>query len=129
MMKQKNPVMSYAAAALLAAGVASAGPALAGQVHATLPVSMSQARAAALKAAPGTVKDAELEKPEGTQGPRYAFEIQTSGGLRELVVDAQSGKVIGNKAESGETEKAEGKSGDDEREAEREHEQGGEQED
>jgi len=57
-------------------------------------VTIEQARANALKAAPGTINDSELEKVKGHL--QYAFDVQTKHGLREVTVDANSGKVAKN---------------------------------
>lgn len=62
-------------------------------------VTMSQARAIALKARPGTITDAELEKEAGGSGLRFSFDIRSGGKPFEVGVDAQSGAVLENKAE------------------------------
>lgn len=60
-------------------------------------VSVQEAEAAALQARPGVVKDKELEKEHG--GLRYSFDIENGGKVYEVGVDANSGKILENKAE------------------------------
>ncbi len=67
-------------------------------------VTMEQARAQALKLAPGAIKDAELEKEGAGSRLRYSFDIQTKSGIREVGIDAVTGKVVENKAESRQAE-------------------------
>ena len=62
-------------------------------------VSPVQARAIALKAAPGTVTDQELEKEPGGTGLRYSFDIKTGAKTFEVGVDAQTGAVLERKVE------------------------------
>ena len=69
-------------------------------------VSLEQARTTALGAVPGgKVKSGEFEKEAGQW--IYSFDISTVKGIREVWVDAQSGKVIKNEAESKAQEKKE----------------------
>lgn len=75
-------------------------------------LSMDQARAQALKLAPGTIKDAELEKEAGGSGLRYSFDIRTGGALHEVGIDAVTGKVLENSAESRTAEATEARSED-----------------
>ena len=62
-------------------------------------VTMEAARASALKARPGKVTDAELEKESGGSGLRYSFDINSRGKPYEVGIDAKTGKVLENKAE------------------------------
>jgi uncharacterized membrane protein YkoI len=62
-------------------------------------VSIEQARVIALKARPGQITDQELEKESGGSGLRYSFDIKSSGKIHEVGVDAQTGRVLENKAE------------------------------
>jgi ribosomal protein S3 len=56
-------------------------------------ITMSQARATALKKAPGNVKSAELENEGGKL--IYSFDIATSkSGVTEVNVDAMNGKIV-----------------------------------
>ncbi len=62
-------------------------------------VTMTEARAIALKAHPGKITDEELEKENGGSGLRYSFDIREGKVTHEVGVDAQTGKVLENKAE------------------------------
>ncbi|MDE1900592.1 MAG: PepSY domain-containing protein [Alphaproteobacteria bacterium] len=62
-------------------------------------ISLSEARAAALHAHPGTITDEELEKEKGGSGLRYSFDIKSSGKTYEVGVDAMTGKVLEDAAE------------------------------
>jgi uncharacterized membrane protein YkoI len=62
-------------------------------------VSISEARAIALKAHPGMITDEELEKEKGGTGLRYSFDIKSGAVTQEVGVDAQTGKVLENKKE------------------------------
>lgn len=62
-------------------------------------VTMVQARAIALKARPGRVTDAELEREGGGSGLRYSFDIKSGGKTFEVGVDAANGAILENKAE------------------------------
>ena len=57
---------------------------------------MAQARAVALRAAPGRVISSEYEN-EG--GWRYSFDIQQRGHVQEIGVDGQTGRIVENKSE------------------------------
>ena len=81
-----------AISALGAAGIATAAPqAPAGRI------SMARARTIALRAAPGRIISAELEKENG--GWRYSFDIRLHGNVQEIGVDAVSGRIVENKSE------------------------------
>jgi uncharacterized membrane protein YkoI len=77
------------------AALAAAGGAQAAAPHARL--SMTQARAIALRAAPGRVISGEYEKEGG--GWRYSFDIQQRGHVQEIGVDANTGRIVENKSE------------------------------
>jgi uncharacterized membrane protein YkoI len=62
-------------------------------------VSITEARAIALKAHPGKIIDEELEKEKGGTGLRYSFDIKRGAVTQEVGVDAQTGKVLENKKE------------------------------
>jgi|SRR6185312_394073 hypothetical protein len=62
-------------------------------------VSMTDARAIALKAHPGKITDQELEKEPGGTGLRYSFDIKRGSVTQEVGVDAKTGKVLENKKE------------------------------
>lgn len=61
-------------------------------------ITMKQARATALKAAPGKIKSEELENEKGKL--IYSFDIATRSGITEVNVDAITGKVIETKHET-----------------------------
>ena len=64
-------------------------------------ITIEQARAIALKAFPGRIADEELEKEAGGSGLRYSFDIKGDkpDKIREVGVDALTGKVLENKPE------------------------------
>lgn len=62
-------------------------------------VAIDQARSIALKARPGKITDEELEKEGGGSGLRYSFDIKRGGNTYEVGVDAQTGKLLENRAE------------------------------
>ena len=62
-------------------------------------VSITEARAVALKAYPGKITDEELEKEKGGSGLRYSFDIKRGKVTQEVGVDAQTGKVLENAKE------------------------------
>ncbi len=98
-MVQSKKVINVGLGLLLMAGAFSAqaynGEALA--KHAK--VSITQARAIALKAHPGKITDEELEKEAGGSGLRYSFDIREGKVTQEVGVDAQTGALLENKAE------------------------------
>ncbi|MDR3390853.1 MAG: PepSY domain-containing protein [Sulfuriferula sp.] len=96
-MVQNKSVMVVALMMLLGAVGAQAytGEALA--KHAK--VTMTEARAIALKAHPGKITDEELEKESGGSGLRYSFDIRDGKVTHEVGVDAQTGAVLENKEE------------------------------
>jgi hypothetical protein len=63
-------------------------------------LTLAQAQAVALKARPGKIVDKELEKEAGGSGLRYAFDISSHGKTYEVGVDARTGKVLENGAET-----------------------------
>ena len=81
-----------ALSALGAAGAAAATP----QAPAAR-ISMARARTIALRAAPGHIINAELEKEKG--GWRYSFDIRLHGNVQEIGVDAVTGRIVENKSE------------------------------
>jgi len=60
-------------------------------------LTMAQARAIALKRAPGKIADAEYEKEGG--GWRYSFDIRQSRRIHEIGVDANTGRIVEDKYE------------------------------
>jgi uncharacterized membrane protein YkoI len=83
----------FAAVAVLGAGTSAVA---AGK--APVPrISLVQAKAMALKLAPGKVISSEYENEGG--GWRYSFDIQQRGNVQEIGIDGQTGKVVENKSE------------------------------
>ncbi len=68
------------------------------QPEPTAKISMAQARAIALQKESGTVKSSELEKEHGRW--IYSFDISTSDGVREVNVDANTGKIVEDSKET-----------------------------
>lgn len=95
-----------AAAALSVLGVVSTTAyAYTGEQNASnAKLTMQQARAEALSQVHGKIKSAELENESGGSGLRYSFDIQTKNGVREVGVDAMSGKVLENSADNSQDE-------------------------
>jgi len=62
-------------------------------------ITMTQARAIALKAFPGQITDEELEREKGGSGLRYSFDIKHDKVTQEVGVDAKTGKVLENAKE------------------------------
>ena len=60
-------------------------------------ISMAQARAMALKLAPGKIMSSEYEKEGGIW--RYSFDIQQRGHVQEIGIDGRTGRVVENKSE------------------------------
>lgn len=64
-----------------------------GNLQSSAKITPEQAKSAALAQIPGTVKSVQLENEEGSVV--YAVVIQIAdGGIREVIVDAGSGKVL-----------------------------------
>ncbi len=63
-------------------------------------ISMSEARAIALKAFPGKIVKSELEREHGGSGLRYSFDMRKGGKWREVGVDAMTGRILENSPES-----------------------------
>jgi len=110
-MQSKKSLIALVGATVLSLGAAGAVFAYPGEHLAKdAKVTMAQARTQALREAPGTIKSAELEKEGGGSGLRYSFDIQTQRGLREVGIDAVTGKVLENSHESAQTEANEARS-------------------
>lgn len=91
--------ISLVMAATLLGGVVSAHAYTGEKLALDAKVSMPEARTIALKAHPGKITDEELEKEKGGSGLRYSFDIREGKVTHEVGVDAQTGKVLENKAE------------------------------
>jgi uncharacterized membrane protein YkoI len=101
LVRNKSALGAITLAALLAAGAAAATTQhFTGEKYLKLTrVSLNDARAVALKAAPGKITSQELEKEKGGTGLRYSFDIRAAGGLREVGVDARTGAILENSKE------------------------------
>ena len=60
-------------------------------------ITMAQARAIALRTAPGRVISAEYEKEGGIW--RYSFDIQQKGHVQEIGIDGRTGRIVENTSE------------------------------
>ena len=90
-----TPATPAAKPAMTAAKPASAAKTA---MHAPKPkISMANAKAMALKLAPGRVKSSEYAKEGGAW--RYSFDIQQKGHIQEVGIDSQTGRVVENKSE------------------------------
>lgn len=92
-------VYAISAAALV---VALTGPAVGftGEKYAKdARITLTEAKAIALKARPGRITDSELEHEKGGSGLRYSFDIRSAGKAYEVGVDAKTGAVLENGAE------------------------------
>lgn len=100
-MKFRTILMPTALAASLALTSLAAAAAYSGQQYASqAKITIKQARAVALKTAPGgKIVDQELEKESGGSGLRYSFDVKVNGKTREVGVDAKTGKVLENAVE------------------------------
>ncbi len=100
-MKSQNTSIRLACAAALASAVlmppmiAHAATALSSEAK----VTMSEARAIALKAYPGKIMQEELEREGGGSGLRYSFDLKQGKQWREVGVDAMTGQLLENAAE------------------------------
>lgn len=73
----------------------------AGKTDMKAAISMTQARAIALRTQPGRIAKEELEKENGGSGLRYSFDIVAKGVTHEIGVDAKDGKVLENSIDNG----------------------------
>lgn len=81
--------IAIASLAALSATAAVAGTPAA-KPHAKL--SMAQARAIALKKAPGKIVESDYEKEKGAW--RYSFDIRQGKRIHEVGVDANTGQIV-----------------------------------
>jgi uncharacterized membrane protein YkoI len=87
----KGSIGAVVAGTLIAASVVAAA-------HPPKPrLTMTQARAIALKIAPGRVVDAEYEKEAGAW--RYSFDIRQGRRIHEIGVSARTGRIVEDKYE------------------------------
>ena len=95
-MKTRYFAFTLAAALAAALPAAAATSKIPTALLAQAAVSPTQARAAALRTVHGVIQSEELEKESGGSGLRYTFDIKTPKGVREVGVDAKTGKVLEN---------------------------------
>jgi len=86
--KNTAMILSLAATALVIPQLSQAKPG---------GVTMAQARAIALRAAPGRIEKAEREREGG--GLRYSFDIRQGNLIHEIGVDVATGRIVENKFE------------------------------
>jgi hypothetical protein len=101
-MKIKTTMCYFAGGGAMSLALLAALPAVAynGQkLEKDAKISMSEARAIALKAHPGKITDEELERERSGSGLRYSFDIKSGGVTYEVGVDAKTGKVLENAKE------------------------------
>jgi hypothetical protein len=65
-------------------------------------ITMKEARATALKEVPGKIKEGELERENGQL--LYSFDISTKEGIKEVQIDAITGKLLKVESETKEQE-------------------------
>jgi uncharacterized membrane protein YkoI len=89
-------------AAILAIGLTSMSAQAQGgdKLQAQAKLSIEEARSIALKLVPGEIKKEELERERGGSGLRYSFDIRQGKKWREVGVDAKTGRILENSAES-----------------------------
>lgn len=93
----KRTLIAAAIACTLTAGIASAHPLKGAELSKFAAVSLSTARAVALKTVRGgIIVDEELEREAGGSGLRYSFDVKIGKTVREVGVDAKTGKVLEN---------------------------------
>ena len=63
-------------------------------------LSIEAARSIALRLVPGEIMKEELERERGGSGLRYSFDIRQGKKWREVGVDAKTGRILENSAES-----------------------------
>src|SRR6202140_4873539 len=88
-------ITSGAVAPALSPAQAFTGEKLAAEAKITL----TEARAIALKVFPGTIASEELEKEKGGSGLRYSFDIKKGSVTHEIGVDAKTGRILENSVE------------------------------
>lgn len=97
-MNERMSSIAFAVASLLSGTVAAqayTGQELANRAK----ISITEARAIALKVHPGKIRDEELERERGGSGLRYSFDIKRGSVIQEVGVDARTGRVLENKKE------------------------------
>ena len=82
---------------VILAAVGAGSIAIAADKAPTPRISMTAARATALKLAPGKIISSEYENEGGIW--RYSFDIQQRGNVQEIGIDGRTGKIVENKSE------------------------------
>lgn len=82
---------------LSALAAAAAANAASAPVKRPAPISLDEARAIALRVAPGKIVKQEREKENGAL--RYSFDILQDGRIHEIGVDVSTGKIVEDKFE------------------------------
>jgi uncharacterized membrane protein YkoI len=90
-----SAIATGAVAMNLSPARAFTGEELAGEAKITL----TEARALALKVFAGTIASEELEKEKGGSGLRYSFDIKNGAIVHEVGVDANTGRILENSLE------------------------------
>jgi uncharacterized membrane protein YkoI len=103
-MKPRKSLTAIGLCLALAAAIAlpsfSAAQDFTGQkLSAQAKISLSEARAIALKTFPGSIASEELEREKGGSGLRYSFDIKNGAVVHEVGVDAKTGKILENSVE------------------------------
>jgi uncharacterized membrane protein YkoI len=88
----------------IAAGAAATNPSTARaftgeELAAQAKITLSEARAIALKLFAGEIASEELEKEKGGSGLRYSFDIKNGSAVHEIGVDAKTGRILENSVE------------------------------
>src|SRR3546814_415279 len=84
MIMRPAAILAAVPVAVLTAGVALAAP----QAGPPAKLTMTQAKAIALKAAPGKIVESDYEKEKGTW--RYSFDIRQGKRIHEVGIDANT---------------------------------------
>lgn len=84
---------------LVVSGATLAAQGGSGKYAGEVKITLSQARATALKIFPGKIISEELEEESGGSGLRYSFDIQRGKLTHEVGVDAITGKALENSVE------------------------------
>lgn len=93
----KIRLLAAAAAFALTAGIAAAHPLKGAELSKYASISLASARTIALKTLRGgAIVDEELEREAGGSGLRYSFDVKIGKTVREVGVDAKTGKVLEN---------------------------------
>ena len=98
-MAQNKKIVTVGMGLLLLAGAFGAQAYTGKALEKQTKVTMTEARAIALKAHSGKITDEESEKEAGGSGLRYSFDIRKGKVTQEVGVDAKTGKLLENSPE------------------------------